>query len=87
MRGLAAVNMNPCTESQLLSVIRAMAEDLLRLAYPQNKCPTHGVIFLIRDKNGKKRCTALGCSYEVPLDAEPTISALMERYINQTNAS
>jgi len=79
--------MNAHMENRLLAVVRAMAEDLLKLSYPKNKCPIHGVNTLIRDDNGIKHCNALGCDYEIVPGSEPTVSTIIDQYLERMDAN
>lgn len=80
-------NIDMYTKENLLSIIRAMAEDLLELNYPQNQCPTHGNDMLNRDKNGIKYCRAAGCGFEVAAGSEPTMSTIITKYLERVDAS
>lgn len=86
MPGLSVMEtIDMCTKEKLLSVIRAMAEDLVKCQHPSGGCPTHGQSAMRRDKNGIKYCCAAGCGYESSPGSEPSMSAIVNRYLERVD--
>lgn len=71
---------------RLLSVIRHMAEDIIRHESPDSGCPAHGQTAMRRGDNGVRYCCFPGCGYEVEPGGEPTISDVVARYLEKVDA-
>jgi ribosomal protein L37AE/L43A len=86
MPELAVTSRTMCDKATLLSVIRHMAEDMIRIQHPDRGCPAHGQGTMRRADNGIRYCIVAGCGYEATPGTEPTVSTIVDRYLEKVNA-
>lgn len=79
-------NMDKLEQKRLLSVIRLMAEDIIRCRHPHAGCPVHGQSLMRRIDNGLRYCGAAGCHYESAPGNDITVSTVVNQYLEKADA-